>query len=157
MEKLPLELMEIICKNLDITSIIFLSLTCKKFVKLTRNKNIIKNFDYIIGNKEIYIGFKDNNTLKYKKTSFYTCMDCASLSNNISDLITKCQKCKKNICKNKIYIGVEYSTIHLNKKKVSCYDCISNDKFIHKKEKKYIIEFYSPQFFNRNEWYKKTD
>ena len=94
---------------------------------------------------------------EYKKVNFYTCMDCGDLGHDISEILSKCNNCRVYVCKKKIYIGVQYSSIHEYKKKISCFNCISNDKFINKKENKYIIEFCSPQFFNRSEWYKKTD
>jgi len=158
MEYLPVELMEIICKNLDITSIIFLSMTCKKFLKLTINKNITNNFK-IINKKELCIGFKNNHKLKYKKVIIYTCGNCGDISHYIKDLVTICSKCKKYICNKKIYDGIEYCNNNwfFRYNDIICFDCIPNDKFIHKNQNKYISLFSSPQYFNRNEWFKKTD
>lgn len=132
-------------------------MTCKKLLKLTINKNITNNFN-LITKKELYIGFKTNYKLKYKKVLMYTCHDCAEISHKISDLVIKCSNCKKDICNKKIYKGIFYNINKLVPNKVNkCFDCISNDKFINKKQNIFISEFFSPQYFNRNEWFKKTD
>lgn len=157
MYNFPVEIIEIICNNLTILDIINLSNTCKKFVKLTINKNNILNKKYLININEIKIGFIDKHKLKYKKYQLYSCMKCGAYSEVIFELIKYCSSYKQQCCNVQLYQGVIWSSNIMHYRKIyNCFDCLSEKTFIHKKEKIFIIDFYAPQGFNRDEWYKKN-
>ncbi len=99
MELLPLDIIKLIAKYLDLTDINHLSRLSKSLFSKFRNKDIIRNLKngYTIIN---VLGI--TNELRIKTQKFYKCNNCSQIE-GYSDLLYKtCDYCGQNVCKRNI-------------------------------------------------------